>query len=220
MADQHESAGRGKTVTLIGVGVILCVMVGLVSYAPTLYRMFCDLTGYGGTTQRAVAIDEKAATDTPITVRFDANVAPGLAWEFGPEQRELKTRIGEPTQAYYYARNLSDRTIVASATFNVTPGWAGPYFFKVECFCFTEQKLEPGEEARMPLMFYIDEQVLEDEDTMNIRTVTLSYTFFEQKGLTDEEIAEARDLAAGSRRQEETLAGEGVQTFAPEIRRQ
>lgn len=220
MTDGHDPSRRGKTLTLVAVNVVLAVMIGLVSYAPTLYQLFCQVTGYGGTTQRTVALSEKAATDTPVTVRFDANIAPGLDWEFRPEQREVKTRIGEPTRAYYYAKNLSDQTIVGRATFNVTPAWAGPYFFKVECFCFTEERLEPGEEARMPLLFYVDEDMLKDADSKDIRTITLSYTFFEQKNLSEDEIAAARDLAGESKDQDEALTAQDEHSFSTEVRRQ
>ena len=133
-----------------------------------------------------------------ITVRFDANVAPGLSWEFRPEQRMVETRFGEPTKVYYYAKNNSDETVVARATFNVTPYQTAPYFFKIECFCFTEEKLGPGESARMPLVLYIDEQMLKDKNAKMFRNITLSYTFFKQNDLSPEEVEAARDLKAGS----------------------
>ncbi|MER3353343.1 MAG: cytochrome c oxidase assembly protein [Hoeflea sp. D1-CHI-28] len=180
-------------------GTLLAVMSGLVIYAPTLYRMFCDLTGYGGTVQRATVPAPAATADSEVvTVSFDANVAPGLPWEFRPEQRKVETRFGEPTRVSYYARNNSDETIVARATFNVTPYKAAPYFFKIECFCFTEEKLGPGESAQMPLVLYIDEQLLKDRGTSEVREITLSYTFFKQTDLSPEEVEGARDLKAGS----------------------
>ena len=180
-------------------GTILIVMTGLVIYSPTLYRMFCDLTGYGGTVQRAIAKPtEIAATDKTITVSFDANVAPGLPWEFRPEQRKVEARFGEPTKVYYYAKNNSNETVVARATFNVVPNQTAQYFFKIECFCFTEEKLKPGESARMPLVFYVDEQMLKDEDASIFHNITLSYTFFRQKDLSPEQVKSARELKAGS----------------------
>jgi cytochrome c oxidase assembly protein subunit 11 len=180
-------------------GTLLAIMTGLVIYSPTLYQMFCDLTGYGGTVQRAVAQQPNAVLrNEKITVRFDANVAPGLSWEFRPEQRMVETRFGEPTKVYYYAKNNSDETVVARATFNVTPYQTAPYFFKIECFCFTEEKLGPGESARMPLVLYIDEQMLKDKNAKMFRNITLSYTFFKQNDLSPEEVEAARDLKAGS----------------------
>lgn len=217
MAYQHGAACRGRTATLVAINVILLMMIALVSYAPTLYRMFCQATGYGGTTGRSVMISRKMATKVPITVRFDANIAPGLDWEFKPDRQEVKTHIGEPTKAYYHARNISDHPIVGRATYNVTPGWAGPYFFKVVCFCFTEQRLEPGEEAHMPLLFYIDQDILEDKDAKNIHTVTLSYTFFRQNGLSDEDISTTRDLSIGSQKEEISIKDEDKQVFYNDV---
>ncbi|MBJ3776094.1 cytochrome c oxidase assembly protein [Acuticoccus mangrovi] len=181
--------------------LVLVAMAVLVSYAPTLYRVFCSVTGYGGTprTLDPKAVTPHAESNERITVTFDANVAPGLDWEFRPETREVEVGFGEPVEAAYYAKNNTDETIVARAAFNVLPYVAAPYFFKIECFCFTEERLGPGESARMPVVFYIDEQYLKDEAAAPNRTVTLSYTFYRQDGLSEAEIAAARDLAAGSK---------------------
>jgi cytochrome c oxidase assembly protein subunit 11 len=182
------------------VAAMLAVMSGLVVYSPTLYRAFCNLTGYGGTVQRiapAKAIAGSAAAP-PITVHFDANVAPGLAWEFRPEQSKVTTRFGEPTLIYYDAKNDSNETVVARATYNITPFKAAPYFFKIQCFCFTDEKLGPGESARMPVELYVDEQLLKDPGTREVRDITLSYTFFRQSDLPSDKVAGARDLKAGS----------------------
>ena len=195
---------------------LLGVMVTLVVYSPTLYQMFCAATGYGGTVQRAVASDaaqaEPAATPGQIaaagrmvTVYFDSNVAPGLDWEFRPEQRKVETTLGEPTKIYYDARNRSDETIVARATFNVTPYKAAPYFFKIQCFCFTEERLGPGESARMPVVLYVDEQILKDPDTAEVHDITLSYTFFKQDDRSAEQAQAARDLKRGSATLDATL---------------
>jgi len=191
---------RAKNLRVLALaGTLMAFMSGLVVYSPTLYRMFCDLTGFGGTVQRAAAPQPaRAATNETVTVFFDANVAPGLPWEFRPEQRKVETRLGEPARVYYYARNNSDDTVVARATFNITPFKAAPYFFKIECFCFTEEKLGPGESARMPLELYVDEQLSKDPDTGDVRQITLSYTFFRQTDLSAEEVGAARDLKAGS----------------------
>lgn len=205
---------RGKFWTLAVSGGVLVVMTGLVAYSPTLYRMFCNLTGYGGTVQRsAAAAPSPSTSNETVKVFFDANVAPGLPWEFRPEQRSVETKFGEPTKVYYYAKNNSKETIVARATFNVTPYQTAPFFFKIECFCFTEEKLGPGESARMPLVFYLDEQMLKNEDTRMFREVTLSYTFFRQKNLSTEEIEAARDLSKGSEDTDARLTGSTTVDF-------
>ena len=196
-----------------GLSLILAFMTGLVAYSPSLYRLFCDLTGYGGTVQRADATGPVSTSNEIVTVRFDANVGPGLGWEFRPEQREVKARFGEPVKAYYYAKNLSSETVVGRAVFNVTPYQTAPYFFKIEGFCFTNQKLGPGESARMPLVLYIDEQMLKDKDTDGFRAVTLSYTFYKQEDLSSEEIDSARDLKAGSRSLDAGLETDGPAGF-------
>lgn len=180
-------------------GSLIASTTSLVVYSPTLYQMFCDLTGYGGTVQRAAPDNIPApATGRNVTVAFDANVASNLPWTFRPEQREVDVPLGEPVKVYYYAENISDETVVGRATFNVTPYQTAPYFFKIECFCFTEERLGPGESARMPLVLYIDEQMMKDDDTRGVSEITLSYTFYRQSDLSAEEVAEARDLSAGS----------------------
>lgn len=175
---------------------ILAVATTAVVYSPTLYRMFCEATGYGGTVNvtRAVKPDPSSPVGPAMKVRFDANVSPGLDWTFGPVEREVEVYAGVPKTIFYRAVNNSDRTIVGRATYNVTPGNAGYYFNKTECFCFSEQKLEPGETADMPVMFFIDPEIAQDFDTKSIRTITLSYTFF--KLASDEDmIASARSLS-------------------------
>lgn len=204
---------NSRTATVLGAVVILAGMTGLVSYAPTLYRLFCQATGYGGTVRRAEAVEIPTASDQTVTVRFDANVHPGLDWEFRPEQLKVETHYGQPTKVYYYAKNNTDETVVARAVFNVTPYQAAPYFFKIECFCFTEERLAPGESARMPLVFYVDEQMLKDKDTKDLHNVTLSYTFFKQDNLTPEQVKAARDLGGGSRALDENLEEEGAKGF-------
>lgn len=199
---------------LLPVAAMLMVMTGLVVYAPTLYTMFCNLTGYGGTVQRAAEPDtpqivsaEEPDTAPPreIRVLFDANVAPGLPWTFRPEQRSVTVKLGDSARAYYVAENNSDETVVARATFNVTPYKAAPYFFKIECFCFTEERLGPGESARMPLELFVDEHMAADKNLDDVHEMTLSYTFFRQTGLSEEEIAAARDLAGESKRLDQDL---------------
>jgi len=193
------AASRKKNLRVLALsGALMAVMTGLVVYSPTLYQMFCNLTGFGGTVQRAAAPAATAAGNETVTVFFDANVAPGLPWAFRSEQRKVETKFGEPVKVYYYARNNAAETIVARATFNVTPFKAAPYFFKIECFCFTEEKLGPGESARMPLVLYVDEQLLKDGNTRDIRDITLSYTFFKQTDLSSEQVDAVRDLKSGS----------------------
>jgi cytochrome c oxidase assembly protein subunit 11 len=204
---------NSRKATVLGVLIILMGMTGLVSYAPTLYRLFCQATGYGGTVRRAEAVEIPAASDQTVTVRFDANVHPGLNWEFRPEQLQVTTHYGQPTKAYYYAKNNTDKTIVARAVFNVTPYQAAPYFFKIECFCFTEERLAPGESARMPLVFYVDEQMMKDKDTKDLHNVTLSYTFFKQDNLTPEQVKAARDLGSGSKALDASLRKSGAEDF-------
>ncbi len=190
---------------LIGAIAILSVMTTLVIYAPVLYRLFCGATGAAGTTQRAksasvASADGKSAT--AITVFFDSNVAPGLNWDFHPAQRSVIVHPGVPTRIYYEATNLSDEPVVAHATYNVNPFQVAPYFFKIQCFCFTNERLGPHETAKMPVLFYIDEHMLKDADVHAVRQVTLSYTFFKQKNLDADETAGARDLKGGSQKEE------------------
>jgi cytochrome c oxidase assembly protein subunit 11 len=152
-------------------------MVGLSFAAVPLYRMFCAATGYAGTPQRA-ASGSKAIFPQTVTVRFDANVAPGLPWSFQPVQPEFTLHVGENKLAFFRAANLSDETVTGSAVFNVSPDLMGQYFTKIQCFCFTEQTLKPGETVEMPVSFYIDPAVLGDRDAKTVRDMTLSYTFF------------------------------------------
>jgi cytochrome c oxidase assembly protein subunit 11 len=152
-------------------------MTGMAYAAVPLYEAFCRITGYGGTTQEASAAPAQAL-DRRIEVRFDSNIDPGLPVEFRPSQRSETLRIGETGLAFYRIRNLSDEPIVARATYNVTPHVAGQYFAKLECFCFTDRTLAPGEEAELPVVFFVDPELVDDPDTSDINTVTLSYTYF------------------------------------------
>ena len=142
-----------------------------------LYRMFCQVTGYAGTTQRAVKPSD-TILDRKITVRFDASVSPGLNWTVVPLEATQTMRMGETTLAYYRATNKSTQPIVGTASFNVSPDQTGAYFNKLECFCFTEQRLEPGQSIDMPVSYYIDPAMAADKDAGHIGMITLSYTFF------------------------------------------
>jgi len=210
---------RKNLPVLLLAGGLMAGMSGLVLYAPTLYQMFCNLTGFGGTVQRATAqtqksLDAKPASEEKVTVHFNAEVFPGLPWEFRPEQRKVTTEFGKPTKVYYHAKNNSDETIVARATFNITPYKAAKYFFKIECFCFTNEKLGPGESARMPLVLYVDEQLMKDDNTQEVRDLTLSYTFFRQEDLDEKGVKAARDLKAGSEKIDSRLKQENSAEFA------
>lgn len=152
-------------------------MVALSFAAVPAYRAFCQVTGWGGTTQRADAeADRVVARD--ITVRFDATVSQGLAWRFKPEQPSQTLKIGETGLAFYEAENLIDKPVTGRATFNVSPAKAGIYFKKIECFCFTEQTLQPGQKVSMPVTYFIDPALADDKNLDEVQTITLAYTFF------------------------------------------
>lgn len=156
---------------------MLGFMGTITALSPTLYQIFCQVTGYGGTTQRATAAST-TVLDNTVTVRFDANVAPGLPIEFKPVQRTLDVKLGDNALAFYRATNTSDQTLKMTAGFNVTPETMGLYFSKIECFCFTEQTLQPGQSVEMPLTFFVDPKMLSDSDTQHLTNVTLSYVFY------------------------------------------
>ena len=166
-----------KLRTVLGLLLIIGVMTGLTSYSSTLYKMFCDFTGYGGTTQRA-EVPSDTILERMIKVRFNADVNSALDWEFRPVQKEAKIRVGEKALAFYLARSTAEKPITGTATFNVTPAKAGKYFVKTECFCFTEQTLAAGEAIDMPVQFYIDPEIAQDKNLDDVDTITLSYTFF------------------------------------------
>jgi len=155
---------------------VLGVMATLVSFSVPLYQAFCRVTGYGGTTQ--VATDSAGTIDRMMTVRFDADVDRHLPWDFRPVQKSVKVQVGKRTLIKYHARNLSARTVTGHAVFNVTPLKAGIYFSKVQCFCFTEQTLKPGEEVDMPVDFFVDPDIADDPNLDDVKTITLSYTFY------------------------------------------
>ncbi len=178
-------ARRRNTRTGVMLSAIVLGMVGLSFASVPLYRLFCQVTGYGGTTQVAEAAPG-AVSERVIKVRFNADTAPGLPWRFKPVQREIVLRIGEQGLAYYRARNLSDKPVTGTSVFNVTPLKAGIYFNKVQCFCFDEQRLEAGEEVDMAVTFFIDPEILTDRNLDEVKTITLSYTFFRAPGDEDE----------------------------------
>ena len=170
----------GNRRTIFAVALVGCGMLGLSFAAVPLYDLFCRVTGYGGTTQVA-ANDAGQTLDRQMVVRFDSSVNRKLLWHFAPEVNKIKVRVGETNLASYTATNQGDAPVVGTATFNVTPDKMGQYFNKIECFCFTEQVLNPGETVHMPVSFFIDPAIAEDENLADVTTVTLSYTFFQAK---------------------------------------
>jgi cytochrome c oxidase assembly protein subunit 11 len=167
---------KNRKVALVSAAVVVG-MVGLAYASVPLYRLFCQVTGFGGTTQRAEAAPTKTV-DRRMTILFDANTAGSLPWTFEPVQRSLDVKVGEENFAYYRATNNSDHAITGSAVFNVTPDTTGAYFNKIECFCFTEQTLKPGQTVEMPVSFFIDPAIVDDRGLDKINTITLSYTFY------------------------------------------
>ena len=171
-----QPLNRNRRVAVITAGAALS-MLGLAYASVPLYRLFCQTTGFGGTTQRAETAPGKASSQS-ISVRFDANTSGSLDWSFHPAQTVMSVKIGEQSMAHYRAVNTSGKTLTGSAVFNVTPVAAGAYFNKIQCFCFTEQTLKPGESVDMPVVFFVDPDMLNDLDTQNITEITLSYTFY------------------------------------------
>ena len=173
----RNAPDQRKRKTAVAMGAVAVLMLGASFAAVPLYRLFCAATGYGGTTQTAERAPD-ARGQRRISVRFDTNVAPGLAWSFAPEIAEIKVRPGEVTTVFFRAKNLSDQPTSAQARFNVTPDQGGVWFDKISCFCFTEQKLGPHEEAEWPVVFFLDPKLEQDESMASIDALTLSYTFF------------------------------------------
>ncbi len=172
----HPTRGNLNVVILC---LILVTGMGGLAYASVpLYQIFCQVTGYGGTPQRVDTVDGIELSDRVIKVRFDANTATDLNWNFRPVEREVSVRLGEKIQISYVAENLSSQPITGMATFNVTPQSAGVYFNKIECFCFTDTRIAPGEKLDMPVVFFVDPELDEEKFMKALQTITLSYTFF------------------------------------------
>lgn len=160
-------------------GGLVIAMIGLSFASVPLYRLFCQITGFGGTPQRAmdnVNLPDRASRF--LTIRFNADTDPALAWKFTPVQSHMQVVIGETELAFYQATNLANQAITGQATFNVTPDKAGPYFYKIACFCFDQQTLQAHQSVDMPVSFYIDPEFLNDPGMVDVKTITLSYTFF------------------------------------------
>ena len=169
---------RNHTRTLIPVISVVLGMAAMGWAAVPLYDLFCRVTGYGGTTTTAAQASD-VVLDQTVTVRFDASKGRDMPWEFKPVNTRMDIRIGETGLAFYEAHNPTDRPVAGTASFNVTPLNVGSYFAKIECFCFVEQVLQPGETVLMPVTFYVDPEIVNDPDTDDTHTITLSYTFFE-----------------------------------------
>jgi cytochrome c oxidase assembly protein subunit 11 len=166
-----------RTALIAGAGAL--AMLGLGFASVPLYRWFCQVTGLGGTTQRAGEAQAATvkATGRTISVRFDANVEAGMPWKFSPSQVTQELAIGARKMAFYRAENHSDRAVTGVASFNVEPAQAGLYFNKIQCFCFEQQTLQPGQTVDMPVIYFVDPKILDDPETRNIEQITLSYTF-------------------------------------------
>jgi cytochrome c oxidase assembly protein subunit 11 len=178
---QHRNRRTGLIALAAALG-----MLGMGYAAVPLYQLFCQVTGFGGTTMRASEAEAAAVqvANRVMTVRFDANVGRGFPWKFEPTQVKDSVSVGARDMTVYTAKNLSDRPITGTATFNVEPENVGKYFNKVQCFCFTEQTLQPGQEVRMPVLYFIDPAILADEEARDVEAVTLSYTFHPIAGET------------------------------------
>jgi cytochrome c oxidase assembly protein subunit 11 len=159
-------------------GLIAVLMVGAAFAAVPFYNWFCRATGFNGTTQVATSAPSSAPLARKIAVRFDSNVAPGLPWKFEPEQTEIEIKIGEVVTVYYTVINEAARTTTGQAAYNVAPLTVGKYFQKINCFCFTEQTMAPGEKRQMAVVFYVDPSITGDSDNDGLNTITLSYTFY------------------------------------------
>ncbi len=171
-----SAVAQRNTRTALIMALLVAAMLGLAFASVPLYRLFCQVTGFAGTTQRAE--QAPGAIAGHIGVRFDANVHPGLPWKFEPVERTVRIAPGARTQIFYRATNLVARPTTGQAVFNVSPDTVGQYFSKIECFCFTEQTLKPGESVDMPVVFFVDPKIRDNPDTRDIDEITLSYTFY------------------------------------------
>jgi len=190
--------GRDALVAAI-CGLVVVLMVGASYAAVPFYNWFCRATGFNGTTQVATAAPTGAPLERKIAVRFDSNVAGGLPWKFEPEQTEIEVKIGQVVTVYYNVTNQSARTTTGQAAYNVAPLTVGSYFEKINCFCFTEQTMAPGEKREMPVVFYVDPSIAGDHDNDALNTITLSYTFYPVRDATPKPLAASEtDKAKGN----------------------
>jgi cytochrome c oxidase assembly protein subunit 11 len=197
-AKTRRGLGRDAMVAAI-CGFVVVLMVGASYAAVPFYNWFCRATGFNGTTQVATSAPSGAPLARKIAVRFDSNVAGGLPWKFEPEQTEIEVRIGEVVTVFYTVTNQSARTTTGQAAYNVAPLTVGSYFEKINCFCFTEQTMAPGERREMPVVFYVDPSIVNDSDNDGLNTITLSYTFYPVREPTPKPLAAGEpDNAKGS----------------------
>lgn len=173
----RRGLGRDTTVAAL-CGLLVAFMVGASYAAVPFYNWFCRTTGFNGTTQVATTSPTAAPLQRKVAVRFDSNVAGGLPWKFEPEQTEIQVKIGEVVTVFYTVTNQSARTTAGQAAYNVAPLTVGSYFQKINCFCFTEQTMAPGEKREMPVVFYVDPSFAADPENDGVNTITLSYTFY------------------------------------------
>jgi cytochrome c oxidase assembly protein subunit 11 len=174
---QNKKLLRRDMLIAAACGAFAAGMVGAAYAAVPLYNWFCRTTGFGGTPQVASAAPDHVLGRT-LAIRFDSNVTPGLPWQFVPEQNETEVRIGEVTTVHYKVVNMAAREISAQASYNVSPPTVGAYFTKINCFCFTQQTMKPGETRAMTVVFYVDPSIVKDHDQDSLNTITLSYTFY------------------------------------------
>lgn len=186
---------RNRVVALVGVSVF-AGMLGMSYAAVPLYRIFCQVTGYGGTPRQAHAAPAQVL-ERVITVRFDATTMPDLPWRFQPAQRQVNLKVGEQGLAYFAADNLGKQPVTGQAAFNITPEKAARYFNKIACFCFNEQTLAAGQHADMPVSFYVDPAISDDHDLDEVKTITLSYTFFRVDEPAETKVGQAAPAAGG-----------------------
>ncbi|MGX1103694.1 MULTISPECIES: cytochrome c oxidase assembly protein [Bradyrhizobium] len=199
MANQEPQQGEGakvtrRTLTRDAVvasicGFVVVLMVGASYAAVPFYNWFCRTTGFNGTTQVATSVPSDAPLARTISVSFDSNVAPGLPWKFEPEQNTIDVKIGQVVTVYYAVTNQSARTTTGQASYNVAPLTVGAYFQKINCFCFTEQTMAPGEKREMAVVFYVDPALAKDSENDTLKTITLSYTFFPVRDATPKPVA-------------------------------
>ena len=177
--EQKTRRGLGRDATVAAIcGFVVVLMVGAAYAAVPFYNWFCRTTGFNGTTQVATSAPSGAPLTRKLAVRFDSNVAGGLPWKFEPEQTEIEIKIGEVVTVFFTATNQSARTTTGQAAYNVAPLTVGAYFQKINCFCFTEQTMAPGEKRELPVVFYVDPSIVSDSDNDGLNTITLSYTFY------------------------------------------
>ena len=215
MQDADELKRRNRAVAGAAGGIVV-TMGGLVAFSPILYRSLSAYIGYGGKLPQSSEVRSLAETGAgkDLTVRFDTNVAAGLAVDFQPEARSVSTEIGRPTTLYYDVANRAAAPVVIRATFDVTPAWAAPYFFKAVASLHPIERLEPGEHARVPMVFYVDRRILNDRLAARVNAITLSYTFFRQQGMSDGALASVGDLATRAADFERELKKNGAARFA------